>query len=151
MVPIPPALTADSSSVLALQDQLLASLRLRVQDITEPPRLSSPDHRGVRVAILFSGGLDCTVLARLCANLELVPAGQGIDLLNVAFENPRVAKGLSRQPGSEVQDIYEACPDRTTGRKSYAELQRVCPDRDWRFVAVGLSPCIRQRGALKPS
>ena len=41
-----------------------------------------------RVAILFSGGLDCTVLA--CIMHTILPLSQPIDLLNVAFENPRI-------------------------------------------------------------
>lgn len=71
---------------------------------------------------------------------------QGIDLLNVAFENPRVVAQLRKDhaknngPNGEVDvdsiDFYEACPDRITGRKSFAELQRVCPGRAFRFVAV---------------
>lgn len=33
---------------------------------------------------------------------------------------------------------YESCPDRETGRKAFRELQHVCPDRTWRFVAVNI-------------
>lgn len=90
-----------------------------------------------KVAILFSGGLDCTVLARLCH--EILPDDQSIDLLNVAFENPRVAANAAKSKDRKVLesfDIYEACPDRMTGRKSFAELLSVCPGRAWRFVAV---------------
>ncbi|KAM0568493.1 hypothetical protein ACHAP9_005406 [Verticillium nonalfalfae] len=73
-----------------------------------------------RVSVLFSGGLDCTVLARLAS--DLLPPDQGIDLLNVAFENPRVA-GTRRKDA--IESIYEICPDRVTGRKSFAELVQV--------------------------
>jgi asparagine synthetase B (glutamine-hydrolysing) len=89
-----------------------------------------------RVAVLFSGGLDCTVLARI--SHDLLPADQGIDLINVAFENPRVMAQLHKQSGGVVADVYEACPDRITGRKSFAELLEVCPTRPFRFVAVSL-------------
>ena len=97
------------------------------------------DHcQEISVAILFSGGLDCTIIARL-AN-DIFPEGNEIDLLNVAFENPRVIKAAAR--GTDVNQItispYELCPDRITGRKSYAELVRVCPTRKWRFVSIDI-------------
>lgn len=125
-----------SVSVEMLRYWLCESLKLRVLNIPEPPSpLSDAD---VRLAILFSGGLDCTVLARLAH--DLVPSSQGIDLINVAFENPRqvaVDKTVRRtQPYLPVTDVYEACPDRITGRKAFAELRSICPDRHWRFIAV---------------
>ena len=85
----------------------------------------------VRVAVLFSGGLDCTILARMCD--DLLPSSEPIDLLNVAFENPRIHSNL--EPGASP---YELCPDRITGRSSHAELTEVCPGRDWRFVEVNV-------------
>ena len=33
---------------------------------------------------------------------------------------------------------YELCPDRITGRASLAELQRLCPERTFRFVAINV-------------
>lgn len=84
-----------------------------------------------RVAILFSGGLDCTILARLMH--DLLPLDQSIDLLNVAFENPRIHKDLRLDDSP-----YEMCPDRVTGRSSHAELLRVCPGRTWRFVEINV-------------
>lgn len=124
-------MTADSPSVTALREQLLESLRLRVFHIPLPPT-SDVDGK-TRVAVLFSGGLDCTVLARLCH--EVLGPEHGIDLLNVAFENPRVVAQLQKGNG-DLPDFYEACPDRITGRRSFAELQTVCPGRAFRFVAV---------------
>jgi asparagine synthetase B (glutamine-hydrolysing) len=104
-----------------------------VQHVREAVDVSSPYHsvHDARIAILFSGGLDCTIIARL-AN-DLLPIHQNIDLLNVAFENPRIhaSLGLEESP-------YELCPDRRTGRSSYAELSKVCPDRLWRFVEINV-------------
>lgn len=123
----------------ALRRQLTESLKLRVLGVPTPPGahgMQAP----TKIAVLFSGGLDCTVLARLCH--ELLPPDQGIDLINVAFENPRVAANAQKAKGPEtileLSDIYEACPDRMTGRKSFAELQAVCPGRAFRFVAVNI-------------
>src|SRR5436189_1904790 len=74
-----------SSLVEDLELRLRRSLELRVQNIPEPPRFSNQD--GSKLALLFSGGLDCTILARLTH--EILPITEPIDLLNVAFENPR--------------------------------------------------------------
>lgn len=128
----PPPLTTTSYVIRELENRLRQSLALRIQNVREPPLAGDSN---VRVGVLFSGGLDCTLLARLAH--EILPTGQTIDLLNVAFENPRVvaaaAKGLE-----QTSSAYEGCPDRITGRAAFAELQRVCPNRNWRFVAIDI-------------
>lgn len=118
----------NSSAVDQLRNHLLQSLQHRVLGIPVPPGANAMQ---ARVAVLFSGGLDCTVLARLTD--ELLPKDQQIDLLNVAFENPRIA---TQHKDVEVAQLYEMCPDRITGRQSFAELVASCPGRQWRFVAV---------------
>ncbi|KAI1431115.1 asparagine synthase-domain-containing protein [Xylaria sp. CBS 124048] len=124
----------DSPSVQILGRKLVESLRPRVLDVPKPPNATSD--MDARVAILFSGGLDCTVLARLAH--DLVPIGQGLDLINVAFENPRQVALEAKQPVSQAPDTYEGCPDRISGRKAFAELQSSCPGRPWRFIAVNV-------------
>lgn len=146
-----------TSSMQMLRHHLSESLKLRTLNIPLPPEYDSG--KPVSVAVLFSGGLDCTVLARMAH--ELVPLSEQIDLINVAFENPRVVKAAQkaailenkvskkgRPEGCEqIHDSllqasrtevspFEACPDRETGRNAFRELQHVCPQRDWRFVAV---------------
>lgn len=59
------------------------------------------------VAVLFSGGLDCTLLAALID--DLLPPTSRIYLLNVAFENRR------------TNTMYDT-PDRILARRSYEEL-----------------------------
>jgi asparagine synthetase B (glutamine-hydrolysing) len=104
----------------------------------------------VRVAVLYSGGLDCTIMARMAH--DILPAEHEIDLLNVAFENPRVVEAArkmaenekdkkSKEESTSVEHMkmrtpYENCPDRITGRSSFQELLEACPGRTWRFVAV---------------
>lgn len=127
-----PPLSLDSASVKQLHEQLSSSLQQRVLDI--PRFVKDPAPSWSNVGILFSGGLDCTVLARLAS--DLIPDNQSIDLLNVAFENPRIA---AQNPALSQNELYELCPDRITGRKSYAELVKSCPNRTWRFFAVSKS------------
>jgi asparagine synthetase B (glutamine-hydrolysing) len=146
-------------SVGLLKDHLCESLKLRVLNVPVPPSLDVV--QDVRIAVLFSGGLDCTVLARIAH--DLLPPDQQIDLINVAFENPRVIRAAKETPKSKKQNKndsnslnkaqdsdspntmaresselspYESCPDRETGRRSFQELQDVCPGRVWRFIAV---------------
>lgn len=146
-----------SESVRSLRHHLSESLKLRVLNIPLAPKHHC--EKPVRIAVLFSGGLDCTVLARMAH--DILPLDQQIDLINVAFENPRVVKAAKKAALSEnhalngsrsqrneqmqrspskgsLHDLspYESCPDRTTGRKAFRELHHVCPNRTWRFVAV---------------
>lgn len=109
-------------------------------NIPDPPPLLGSSSADIstaptRLAILFSGGLDCTVLARL--SHELLPLSEPIDLLNVAFQNPRIHKA-SDIDAQAFEAALESCPDRITGRASYAELCQVCPGRQWRFVAINV-------------
>ena len=108
-----------------------------MQHIPVPPGATATS---ARIAILFSGGLDCTVLARLID--DVLPKICEVDLLNVAFENPRVVKAAgtkASQPDSHISSPYSICPDRVTGLSSHAELLRVCPHRTWRFVTIDVS------------
>ncbi|KAF3920882.1 hypothetical protein ABW21_db0206137 [Orbilia brochopaga] len=171
-IPAPntPSLTPDSPAVSRLYDLLCDSLRLRVQHIPLHSVPSVPGHDGnlrpSKVGILFSGGLDCTMLARIAH--DILPLHEPIELLNVAFENRRVldaavaeakksAKGnktsqkalhgpasISAEDHTNLaillaeESIYSICPDRQTGRKSWQELQNVCPSRDWRFREINV-------------
>jgi hypothetical protein len=80
-----------------------------------------------------------------------IPLNEPIDLLNVAFENPRKIKvqhdnvrGFSSQGPSKPKQqspisandyaLYEV-PDRITGMEEVNELRRLCPGRTWNFVS----------------
>ncbi|KAL2012932.1 hypothetical protein VTN00DRAFT_457 [Thermoascus crustaceus] len=131
----PPPLRLDSPVLETLEQKLRQSLELRIRNVPNPPNFSP--EQNAKVAVLFSGGVDCTLLARLAH--EIVPLNETIDLLNVAFENPRVAAAANAANGGvSGSDCYESCPDRITGRAGHAELQRVCPNRLWRFVAINV-------------
>lgn len=115
------------------------SLDVRVTDIRRHSQKvpstvihgSSPSE----VAILFSGGLDCTVLARMVH--DILPHSLAIDLLNVAFQNPRIHKSNGAS-GDTTKSAYDECPDRITARKSYLELQNTCPSRQWNLVQINV-------------
>ena len=90
-----------------------------------------------RVAVLFSGGVDCTVIARILH--DTLSEELEIDLLNVAFENPRVVQAVGASQTSETApSAYSLCPDRITGLSSYSELLALCPGRTWRFVSIDI-------------
>lgn len=82
--------------------------------------------------MLFSGGIDCTLLARLAH--DIVNESDPIDLLNVAFENPRL-HGPKTVDGTSP---YEQCPDRKTSISTLSELKQTCPTRQWRLIKINV-------------
>ncbi|KAI4164635.1 MAG: hypothetical protein LQ342_001609 [Letrouitia transgressa] len=118
-----------------LSKRLHDSLSCRVLGIPVPPTESSNPSR---LGVLFSGGVDCTLLARSVH--DILPPEQSIDLLNVAFENPRVVEAAKANPSKSrsATSAFTLCPDRITGLASFMELQTVCPQRDWRFVSIDI-------------
>ncbi|PVG04748.1 hypothetical protein CPB86DRAFT_721197 [Serendipita vermifera] len=122
------------------------SVALRTQDI---PRYNSLDATSSRVAVLFSGGIDSTVIAFL-AHRHL-PVTEPIDLLNVAFENPRTlnsstppsSKRNKKSKSNESPPVVPEStkymvPDRITGLAQLEEFRRLAPDRIWNFVEINI-------------
>jgi asparagine synthetase B (glutamine-hydrolysing) len=126
------------ATVDALLTHLNAATTLRVRDIPTISR-SPAGSDSAKVAILFSGGLDCTLLARVVH--DILPKDQPVDLRNIAFENPRA---IAANPG-QSSNPYECCPDRITGRSSFAELCAVCPERNWNLVAIDVPFSVSQK------
>ena len=120
-----PTLHIDSDEVMHLHALLTKSLELRIKSIRNIP--TSPGR--TNFAVLFSGGVDCTLLTRIAH--DIVPLDEAVDLLNVAFQNPRIH-------GDSQVSPYELCPDRQTARSSFAELERMCPGRKFRLIRIDI-------------
>ncbi|KAF2497060.1 asparagine synthase [Lophium mytilinum] len=127
-------LCIESPSVERLHSVLSNSIDLRIRNVRQASDVRDSSDVDTKVAVLFSGGLDCTVLARLAH--DTLAMSESVDLLNVAFQNPRIHK---TKGSSDLETSpYELCPDRVTGRRSFAEIQRICPGRHWRFVEINI-------------
>lgn len=121
----------DKSEIENFRQVLLRAISIRTKTI--PVQTYGGQHSS-RIAVMYSGGVDCAVLARLLH--DLIDANESVDLLNVSFENPRtIANAQKLDPAFDA--IYDT-PDRLTGRQGHRELQTRCP-RDWRFIEVDVS------------
>ncbi|KAG7191409.1 uncharacterized protein KQ657_003453 [Scheffersomyces spartinae] len=89
-----------------IEETLKKAVSIRTSTIH--PQVATPS----TLAVLFSGGLDCTVLAYLLGN-ELRCTNHQIDLLTVGFDNPRINQTAS------------SSPDRLLARKSWANLSKI--------------------------
>ncbi|XP_076809825.1 asparagine synthetase domain-containing protein 1-like isoform X1 [Clavelina lepadiformis] len=91
-----------------------------------------------KVGILFSGGIDCTVLALLAHSV--IQISEPIELLNVAFESPKKKpQGKKSMQNNATKEVDYNVPDRITGRNSYEELRNLCPNRTWKFVEINVT------------
>ena len=106
-------------------------IRKKVCKACKAENSCSVDH--AKLGILFSGGLDSTIIAYFAD--KFVPAEEPIDLLNVAF---------CRNGNFDV-------PDRKTGLMSLEELRLLCPERKWNFVEVIFLDLIRLLVSLRTS
>ena len=75
---------------------------------------------------------------------SVLPPHHDIDLLNVAFENPRIIAAANKRTTQDSRAAsapdfeYALCPDRSTGLSSYDELKKLRPARRWRFVSINV-------------
>lgn len=104
-----------------LHNQLSTSVNRRISTIFPLPK----DETNSKFALLFSGGIDCTLIAGLCG--ELCEPNTTIDLLNVSFSNPRA--NLS----------YDETPDRMLAIKSCEGLNLRYKERDVHFRLVKIN------------
>ncbi|EGF83610.1 hypothetical protein BATDEDRAFT_29385 [Batrachochytrium dendrobatidis JAM81] len=141
-----------NSAVKSLESVLANAVRTRTENIPAPIRqamlLLKRFYGNARLGILFSGGLDCITLAALAH--RIIPPMEPIDLLNVGFENPRIAQhknkttlkknvdNLKDEPPLLLASNSFDVPDRLTGRLGATELQQLFPSREWRFVCINV-------------
>eukprot|EP00095_Tigriopus_kingsejongensis_P001392 maker-scaffold205_size259573-snap-gene-1.40 protein:Tk01392 transcript:maker-scaffold205_size259573-snap-gene-1.40-mRNA-1 annotation:"hypothetical protein DAPPUDRAFT_57150" len=119
--------------VRELQTWLTRAIALRAQSqppycracLPRPHAQLPPQSCGhARVGVLFSGGLDSTVIAALLD--RVLEPGLPVDLVNVAFQ--------AEESGGQFR-----VPDRLTGLQALAELQAMCPRRPWHFRTVNVT------------
>ncbi|EDO15276.1 hypothetical protein Kpol_455p7 [Vanderwaltozyma polyspora DSM 70294] len=111
----------ESQYMELLYGTLYESVKKRVLSIHPTHIENSP------ISILFSGGLDCSVIvALICEVLKTEYKGPNIvlELLNVGFENPRTGK------------MPHETPDRLLAVNSYKIIQELYPDIDICLVEV---------------
>lgn len=104
-----------------LEQVLTRSVKQRIQAI-QPLHIIDP--HDALFSILFSGGLDCTVIAGICASLS---PNTTIDLLNVGFDNPRT--------GLTARDA----PDRILAIKTWKLLVQTYPQVTFNLIQVDVS------------
>lgn len=122
MLELPRSLTTTASEEMVLHElytRLLEATRIR-HDTIHP--LENPNDSSL--AVLFSGGLDCTVIARLLC--EVTKDKSSIDLLTVGFENPRTGQ------------TPESSPDRKLATKSWFHLCKMFPDLKLNLVEINV-------------
>eukprot|EP00756_Hemistasia_phaeocysticola_P007124 Hpha_TRINITY_DN1412_c0_g1::TRINITY_DN1412_c0_g1_i1::g.9641::m.9641 len=109
---------AGEEGEMAYLDALETAVRRRCELARPPP----PDagSTGARVGVMFSGGVDCMVIAALAH--RAVPVTEPIDLCSAAYG-----------------DFPDQTPDRIAARQGVAELRTACPGRTWNLIEVNFS------------
>ncbi|KAL7748084.1 hypothetical protein RI367_006630 [Sorochytrium milnesiophthora] len=95
--------------------------------------------------VLYSATANALIFGRdvLAALVDqALPPQYEVDLLNVAFENPRVVDAQRKTAAANRSlatpvDPYDV-PDRRTGRQALAELAQRSPHRKWNLVEVNV-------------
>lgn len=125
-------------------NELMVALKKSVRDrITATPaicrdclnavdRLDRPRRCShAKIGILFSGGIDCTILT--CLVDQMVDAHLPIDLINVSFE--KIIRAKTNKP---IEIDYNT-PDRLSAVAALDELKRLNPHRRWNLIEVNVT------------
>lgn len=103
-------INSEKQIVIQLYEELKKSAFKR-QDEIHPLHEEEEKDRS-KLAVLFSGGLDCTIVAALiCEHLSNQSISSTIDLLTVGFENPRTNQKSSNSPDRQlaVKSWFHLC------------------------------------------
>lgn len=104
-----------------LNNVLIQSIKQRIHNI-DPFHIES--ETDPLYAILFSGGLDCTVIAGLAASISKPETS--IDLFNVGFDNPRTGMKASE------------APDRKLAIESWLNLSKQFPSINFNLIEIDI-------------
>lgn len=122
----------DEDRLISELDHVLHdAVRKRVLSIQPYERESAPENStGAKLAVLFSGGIDCLVIAAyigaiLSTDKASIPPI--IDLLNVSFANKRTGKPCSENP------------DRILGKRAAEALQDAYPNVTYNFIEIDVA------------
>ncbi|ODV88078.1 hypothetical protein CANARDRAFT_26239 [[Candida] arabinofermentans NRRL YB-2248] len=108
--------TSQSNDLInILEKELTKSIKSRIETIFP----INPSHS--KFGVLFSGGIDCTLLTAIAASISS-SSGTAIDLLNVSFSNPRTGLKPSETP------------DRKLALKSWINLQLAYPNVEFNLI-----------------
>ncbi|KAJ3064810.1 Asparagine synthetase domain-containing protein 1 [Podochytrium sp. JEL0797] len=136
-----PATEASRTALRDFSNLLSESVSARVQTITQQAQMHQTDPEPL--AVLFSGGLDCMVLAAFAA--KHLPTGSCIDLLNVAFDNPRVRKAAAEAAVVKVKK------EKKTGKKQHGVKTRPSVERDPVLAVEDPVPASRVEASPPPT
>lgn len=115
---INPLISLDKPYPIILLELLYKSVYKRVNNIPYNKPINNK-FKPSRVAVLFSGGIDCTILTVLIHYIQ--PKDEPIDLLNICF------------------DKEHQSPDRLTAINSFNELKILFPKREFRLIYINKS------------
>lgn len=93
-----------------------------------------PNNEHLDLGILFSGGLDCTVVAGLIAkNYVAIGKSAVVDLLTVGFENPRTGLSARESPDRKLSERswFELCKNFQNSNVKFQLVQVDVSYQDW--------------------
>ncbi|XP_053690425.1 asparagine synthetase domain-containing protein CG17486 [Sabethes cyaneus] len=130
-----PAISQTCDKLIELLER---SIRERIITTPNYCKLCVSSHnpcKHARLGILFSGGVDCTIISLIAD--RFVDQNIPIDLLNVAFE--KVNRVKPNVKSESLESVDWNVPDRCTAKQTLLELQNLKPSRKWQLVEINIT------------